>query len=117
MPRGSRTQPLSSRCRRRWSDCRFFVIARSAATKQSILLFRGAMDCFAALAMTEEELSRADQRQGFVAFEQIKQAAQRFAARTRQLRIFLHDAQRMVARLCDELAVHVGARDTVAGQD
>jgi hypothetical protein len=29
------------------------VIARSEATKQSILSFRGAMDCFAALAMTE----------------------------------------------------------------
>ncbi|XIA68077.1 hypothetical protein ACFIOY_16075 [Bradyrhizobium sp. TZ2] len=28
------------------------VIARSKATKQSILSFRGAMDCFAALAMT-----------------------------------------------------------------
>jgi hypothetical protein len=28
------------------------VIARSAATKQSILSFRGAMDCFASLAMT-----------------------------------------------------------------
>jgi hypothetical protein len=29
-----------------------FVIARSVATKQSILSFRGAMDCFASLAMT-----------------------------------------------------------------
>jgi hypothetical protein len=29
-----------------------FVIARSNATKQSILSFRGAMDCFASLAMT-----------------------------------------------------------------
>jgi hypothetical protein len=28
------------------------VIARSAATKQSILSLRGAMDCFASLAMT-----------------------------------------------------------------
>jgi hypothetical protein len=28
------------------------VIARSAATKQSILSFCGTMDCFAALAMT-----------------------------------------------------------------
>jgi hypothetical protein len=28
------------------------VIARSVATKQSILSFRGKMDCFAALAMT-----------------------------------------------------------------
>jgi hypothetical protein len=28
------------------------VIARSDATKQSILSFRGEMDCFAALAMT-----------------------------------------------------------------
>jgi hypothetical protein len=29
-----------------------FVIARSVTTKQSILSFRGAMDCFASLAMT-----------------------------------------------------------------
>jgi len=29
-----------------------FVIARSVATKQSTLSFRGAMDCFASLAMT-----------------------------------------------------------------
>src|SRR5205809_6452691 len=29
-----------------------FVIARSEATKQSILSFRGEMDCFASLAMT-----------------------------------------------------------------
>jgi hypothetical protein len=29
-----------------------FVIARSEATKQSILSFCGAMDCFASLAMT-----------------------------------------------------------------
>jgi hypothetical protein len=31
------------------------VIARSAATKQSILSFRGKMDCFASLAMTDVE--------------------------------------------------------------
>src|SRR6266404_5682363 len=31
----------------------FFVIARSEATKQSILSLRSEMDCFAALAMTE----------------------------------------------------------------
>jgi hypothetical protein len=31
----------------------YTVIARSAATKQSILSLRGEMDCFAALAMTE----------------------------------------------------------------
>jgi hypothetical protein len=30
------------------------VIARSDATKQSILSLRGAMDCFASLAMTTE---------------------------------------------------------------
>jgi hypothetical protein len=29
-----------------------FVIARSVATKQSMLSFDGAMDCFASLAMT-----------------------------------------------------------------
>jgi hypothetical protein len=32
------------------------VIARSEATKQSILSFRGKMDCFAALAMTKAAL-------------------------------------------------------------
>jgi hypothetical protein len=32
-----------------------FVIARSAATKQSILSFRGTMDCFAPLAMTSPQ--------------------------------------------------------------
>jgi hypothetical protein len=34
------------------SRMRFFVIARSAATKQSILSSCGEMDCFASLAMT-----------------------------------------------------------------
>src|SRR6267143_518596 len=34
------------------------VIARSAATKQSILSFRGGMDCFAALAMTGEGMAQ-----------------------------------------------------------
>src|SRR5947207_11660978 len=61
-------------------------------------------------------LSRSDQRQGFVALEQVKQAAQRLAARALKLRIILHDAQRFVARLRDQLAVHVGARDPIAGQ-
>jgi hypothetical protein len=34
------------------ADLCFAVIARSKATKQSILSLRGAMDCFASLAMT-----------------------------------------------------------------
>ena len=33
--------------------CSGHVIARSEATKQSILSLRGTMDCFASLAMTE----------------------------------------------------------------
>jgi hypothetical protein len=33
-------------------ECVFAVIARSEATKQSILSLRGTMDCFASLAMT-----------------------------------------------------------------
>ena len=33
-----------------------------------------------------------------------------------QLRIVLHDAQRFVARLRDQLPVHLGARDAIAGQ-
>src|SRR5258705_8346297 len=37
---------------------RLDVIARSAATKQSILSLRGAMDCFAALAMTVSVVCR-----------------------------------------------------------
>src|ERR1700681_4438400 len=36
-----------------------FVIARSEATKQSILLCCGSMDCFASLAMTVVETSHA----------------------------------------------------------
>src|SRR5206468_1039475 len=39
------------------SSARATVIARSEATKQSILSLRRAMDCFAALAMTEWALS------------------------------------------------------------
>jgi len=34
------------------------VIARSKATRQSILSFRGTMDCFASLAMTRLEQGR-----------------------------------------------------------
>ena len=30
--------------------------------------------------------------------------------------IALHGAQRLVARLCDQLPVHLGARDPIAGQ-
>jgi len=42
---------------------------------------------------------RPDQRQRLIALEQVEQAAQRLAARALKLRIFLHDAQRFVARL------------------
>src|SRR5262249_1990492 len=63
-----------------------------------------------------QALARANQRNGFLALEQIEQAAQRFAALAPQLRIVLHDAQRLVARLRDQLGVHVGAGDVVARQ-
>src|SRR6516162_10691819 len=55
------------------------------------------------------------QRNGLVALEQIEQAAQRFAARTRQSRVFPHDAEGLVARLADELGVYVRTRDAVTG--
>jgi hypothetical protein len=40
----------------------------------------GQMDCFASLAMTGRALPGADQRQRFIALEQIEQAAQCVAA-------------------------------------
>jgi hypothetical protein len=40
------------RMARRGRERVFAVIARSEATKQSILSLRGKMDCFASLAMT-----------------------------------------------------------------
>src|ERR1017187_2273884 len=86
------------------------------AKRRSNPRFLCGMDCFAALAMTAEPSPGTNQRQRFVAFEQIEQGAQRLAARTRQLRIVLHDAQRFVARLGDELGVDVGAGDAIAGQ-
>ena len=58
----------------------------------------------------------ADQRNRLIALEQIEQTTQRLAARAGQSGIVLHDAQRFVARLGDELGVHIGARDPVAGQ-
>src|SRR5207249_11434975 len=60
--------------------------------------------------------SRADQRDRLVALEQIEQAAQRLAAFAAEFWIVFHDAQRLVARLGDELAMHVGSRDAIAGQ-
>jgi len=42
----------SGASRRESANARLGVIARSEATKQSILSSRGEMDCFAALAMT-----------------------------------------------------------------
>src|SRR5690348_12578090 len=59
---------------------------------------------------------RAHQRQGLVALEQIEQAAQGTAARARQFWILLHDAERLVAGLRDELAVYLGSRDPIAGK-
>src|SRR6267143_4345006 len=44
--------PHTSRIAPRDANARLGVIARSEATKQSILSSRGEMDCFAALAMT-----------------------------------------------------------------
>jgi hypothetical protein len=41
-----------------WKACHESVIARSGATKQSILSLRGKMDCFASLAMTAPHLDR-----------------------------------------------------------
>src|ERR1700730_11648231 len=57
-----------------------------------------------------------DQRYRLVALEQIEQTSQRLAALSLQPRIVLHDAQRLVASLGDELAMHVGTRDAIAGQ-
>src|SRR5665213_2049316 len=61
-------------------------------------------------------LPSSDQRYRFIAFVEIEQAAQRFAALAFELRIVLQDAQRFVARLRDQLAMYLGARDAVAGQ-
>src|SRR5467141_3856115 len=44
--------PHTSRIAPRDANARLGVIARSEATKQSVLSSRGEMDCFAALAMT-----------------------------------------------------------------
>src|SRR5882762_9511405 len=46
--------PHTSRIAPRDANARLGVIARSEATKQSILSSRGQMDCFASLAMTRE---------------------------------------------------------------
>jgi hypothetical protein len=43
-----------------WGTSDIFVIARSEATKQSILSLRGEMDCFASLAMTINYLTVPD---------------------------------------------------------
>jgi hypothetical protein len=61
-------------------------------------------------------LSSPNQWDGFVALEQIEQAPQRLATFALQSRIVLHDTQRLVARLGDQLGVHVGASDAIAGQ-
>src|SRR5882757_7974528 len=77
------------------------------------------MDCFVARAPrndVERSLPRPDQRDRLIAFVEIQQTPQRFAALALQLRVVLHDPQRLVARLRYELAMDVGARDTVAGQ-
>src|SRR5882762_8870903 len=49
--------PHTSRIAPRDANARLGVIARSEATKQSILSSRGEMDCFAALAMTAQHLN------------------------------------------------------------
>src|SRR5712671_2683892 len=46
----------SGASRRESANARLGVIARSEATKQSILSSRGSMDCFASLAMTAQRL-------------------------------------------------------------
>ena len=67
--------------------------------------------------MTAERLSpRPNQRHRFIPLIQIQQTPQRFAAVTLELRIVLHDPQRLVAGLRDQLGVHVGAGDAIAGQ-
>src|SRR5467141_3239676 len=48
----------SGASRRESANARLGVIARSEATKQSILPLRGEMDCFASLAMTAPHLDR-----------------------------------------------------------
>src|SRR5712672_1463790 len=48
----------SGASRRESANARLGVIARSEATKQSILSSRGEMDCFASLAMTAPHLDR-----------------------------------------------------------
>src|SRR5438034_10461290 len=114
MPRGWRRQPRSSRSQRRWSNAASSF--RDGPKDQTRNLeIPGSL---VSLSPRNDGCSstRADQRQGFIAFEQVKQAAQRFAARALKLRIILHDAQRFVARFRDQLAVHVGARDPIAGQ-
>jgi hypothetical protein len=49
---GGRYSNASGASRRGVVNLRLDVIARSEATKQSILSLRGTMDCFASLAMT-----------------------------------------------------------------
>src|SRR3569833_3575774 len=53
-------------------------------------------------------LSRREQRDSLVAFVLIKQATQRLAVRPLQFRSLIEDAQRLVARLGDELGMHLG---------
>src|SRR4051794_15632224 len=50
---GQGFRKTSGGLRRENANAYFEVIARSEATKQSILSLRGGMDCFASLAMTE----------------------------------------------------------------
>jgi hypothetical protein len=49
---GRKIHQRLGRIARRGRERVFAVIARSEATKQSILSLRGTMDCFASLAMT-----------------------------------------------------------------
>src|SRR4051812_26768722 len=62
------------------------------------------------------ELAGPDQRHRLVALVQIKQTPQRLAALALELRIVFQNAQSLIARLRDQLAVDLGARDAIAGQ-
>src|SRR5690349_12417615 len=61
-------------------------------------------------------LARTQERDRLVPLVEIKQAAQGLAARAVELRIVLHDSQRLVARLGNQLGMDLRARDAIAGQ-
>src|ERR1700730_15857863 len=63
-----------------------------------------------------ERCAGPDHRHRLVPLEHIEQTPQRLVALALQRLIVLHDAQRLVASLGDELAMHVVTRDAIAGQ-